>query len=604
VTDLADYALLGDCRGAALVSRDGSVDWWPGPRFDSPSVFTRLLDPDAGHCSLRPAGGSHAAEVVAVRRRYLDDTLVLETEHETRGGAILRTTDALALEPGARGHEIGLRSPGILVRVLEAVGGDVDVALELIAKPEYGLAVPRVTFEDGRLVTIGGPERLTLAGITESELRLDDSRADATIALRAGERRGIVVQRSPDADGATLPPAPDAGTLLEATIAGWRSWVREHTPFDGPYADRVDRTAIVLQALSHQPTGAVIAAPTTSIPEVPGGTANWDYRYAWLRDASLIARALLGATCADEAERYFDWITRVAVSCRSSSHVQIVFGVGGERFLEERALDHLRGFADSQPVRLGNAAWRQQQLDVLGEVLDVAFALHEGPGLELDAFAGGFLCQLADRAAGKWGEPDAGMWEERDVLRHHTMGKAMCWVALDRAVRMADALGEHARPAAWAAARDEIRETVLRDAWSSQRNAFTGALNGGELDAAVLLLPLTGFVDADDPRMRATVAALEESLLVDGLLRRSERLREDAAFLPVSFWLAACHAMAGDVATARERFERAAGTANDVGLLAEMVDPATGALLGGLPQSLTHVGLVTAARRIADAESG
>jgi GH15 family glucan-1,4-alpha-glucosidase len=604
VSDLADYALLGDCRSSALVGRDGSVDWWPGPRFDSPSVFSRLLDPDAGHFSLRPAAAGGDAEVVATRRRYLPGTMVLETEHELRGGAVLRSTDALALEPGARGHEIGLRSPGTLVRVLEAVGGDVDVALELVAKPEYGLAVPRLVFEQGRVVTIGGPERLMLSGPTEDELRLEDSSAAATFRVPGGQRRGFVVQRTPDADGAALPAAPDAETLLAATIAGWRSWAQQHSGFDGPYADRVDQSALVLQALTHQPTGAVIAAPTTSIPEVPGGTANWDYRYAWLRDASLIARALLGATCADEAERYFDWITRAAVSCRSSSHVQIVFGVGGERFLEERALDHLRGFADSQPVRLGNAAWRQQQLDVLGEVLDVAYALHEGPGLELDAFAGGFLCQLADRAAAKWDQPDAGMWEERDVLRHHTMGKAMCWVALDRAVRMADALGEHARPDVWAAQRDAVRETVLRDGWSDARQAFTGALGDEALDAAVLLLPLTGFLDADDPRMRSTVAALEEALLVDGLLRRSERLDEDAAFLPVCFWLAACHAMAGDVATARERFERAAGTANDVGLLAEMVDPATGALLGGLPQSLTHVGLVTAARRIGDAESG
>ena len=314
---------------------------------------------------------------------------------------------------------------------------------------------------------------------------------------------------------------PDAEAALAATIEAGARGLSLHRDYDGPYRDEVHHAALVLQALTYQPTGAVIAAPTTSIPEILGGTSNWDYRYAWLRDSSLIARALLGATCADEAQRYFDWIARAAVSCRSSNHVQIVFGVGGERFLEEAALDHLRGYADSRPVRIGNAAWRQQQLDVLGEVLDVALALDEGPGLDLDEFTAAFLCQLVDRACDQWGERDAGMWEERDGLRHHTVSKALCWVALDRGVQLAGKLGPDARPQAWAAARDEVRAVVLRDAWSEKRQAFAGDLGGDELDAAVLLLPLAGFIAADDPRMRATVAALEASLLDQGLLRAS-----------------------------------------------------------------------------------
>jgi GH15 family glucan-1,4-alpha-glucosidase len=592
LTEIGDYALLGDCQTAALVHRDGSLDWWPGPRFDGPSAFTRLLDPGAGHFALRAAG------TLASERRYLDGTLVLQTEHRTAGGT-LRVTDALALEPGARGHEIGLRSPHALVRVAEAVGGDVELEVELVPRLEYGLAVPRLERRDGRVETIGGPERLYLSG--GHELELDGGRGSARIALRAGERRGFVLQREPGVFGG--PPAPlEAQATLDATIASWRSWSERHDDFDGPDADALGRAALVLQALTYQPSGAVIAAPTTSLPEVVGGTSNWDYRYAWLRDASLIARSLLGATCADEAERYFAWITRAAVSCRHNSHVQIVFGADGERFLEERALDHLRGFADSRPVRVGNAAWRQQQLDALGEVLDVALALDEGPGLEIDPFIADFLCELVDRAERQWRESDAGVWEERDERRHHTISKVMCWAALDRGVRLAGALGEHADAPRWARARDAVRETVLREAWSERRGALAGTLGGDELDAAVLLLPLVGFLGADDERMRRTVAALEDALLDHGLLRRLERLPDEGAFLPATFWLASCHALAGDAEAGRRVFERAAGCANDVGLLPEMVDPASGAALGGLPQSLSHVGLVTAARCLADAE--
>jgi GH15 family glucan-1,4-alpha-glucosidase len=585
MADIADLALLSDCRSATLVTRDGSIDWWPGPRFDGPTVFARLLDPDAGHFTVRPVQAA-----TTTTREYAEGTLVLRTRHRI-GPALLTVTDALALAPGAEGHEIGHEVPHALVRVLEAEGGDVDVEVEYVPRTEYGLAVPRLTRERGAIITVGGPEHISLTG--GDDLELSDSSARGTLRVRAGERRGLVVRRGAG-------DALDALTTMEATIAAWRSWSALHNGHGAPYGDAVDRAALVLQGLTYQPTGAIVAAPTTSLPEIPGGTANWDYRYAWLRDASLVAHALLGATCSDETQRYFAWMTRAAVSCRASSHVQVVFGVEGERNLEERALDHLRGFGDSRPVRIGNAAWRQKQLDVLGEILDVACSL--GDDLELDEFTASFLCQLADRAAAQWQEPDSGMWETRGPPRHHTFSKVMCWVALDRAVRLGERLGEHAQPQRWGREAECIRAAVLREAWSERRGAFTGVCGDPALDAGVLLLPAVGFIDAADPRMASTAAALESALDDHGLLRRHELLDEEAAFLPATFWMAAWRAQAGDIEGARRAFERAAGCANDLGLLAEMADPATGAALGNMPQALSHVGLVNAATQIAEAE--
>ena len=586
---VGELALLSDCRTAALVTLGGAVEWWPGSRFDGPSVFSALLDPCAGHFTIRPAGEFRS------RRRYLDGTLVLETEHDTGAGR-LRVRDALAFAPGARGHEIGLASPDALVRVAEAVGGDVEVSLELVPRPEYGLAVPRLARESGQVVTVGGPARLFVAD--GGALEPEGGSACGRLMLRDGQRHGFVVRRG-DGVEAAAPEPLDAEATLADTIEAWRSWAAMHDGFDGPDRDAVLRSALVLQGLTYQPTGAIVAAASSSLPEVPGGTENWDYRYAWLRDASLIARALQSATCADEAGRYFRWMTRAAVSCRDSEHVQIVFGAGGERMLDERELDHLEGFEGSRPVRIGNGAWRQRQLDVLGEVLDVALAL--GDDLELDDFSAAFLCQLVDRAVEQWREPDAGVWERRDGERRHTASAAMCWVALDRGVRLARALGPHAEPERWARVRDEVRATVLEQAWSERRGAFAGTLGGDGLDAAVLLLPLVGFIDPADERMRRTIAAIDDALGDRGLHRRLEGRDDEGAFLPVTFWLSACLALAGDLGAARAAFERAAGCANDVGLLAEMADPRTGAPQGNVPQALSHVGLITAARCLAEA---
>ena len=580
---VADYAFLSDCQTAALVDRSGSVVWWPGESFDGPSAFSRLLDADAGHFDLRPVDRRQT------RRRYLPGTLVLESVHST-ADATLVVRDCLALAHGARGHEIGLESPHTLVRIAEARGGDVEVEVELVPRLEYGLAVPRLVREDGLIVSLGGPERLFLSG--GAHLEVSGSRARGTLRLRDGERLALALHRRPGVTAAT-PPIVDAEAALAGTIASWESWSEMHGGYDGPYRDAVLRSALIIQGLTYQPSGAVVAAATTSLPEVPGGDANWDYRFGWLRDASLIARALLDATCSDEAKRYFGWMSRAAVSCRHSDNVQIVFGARGERNLDERLLDHLDGFGGAQPVRVGNAAWRQIQLDVLGEVLDVAALL--GDDLELDDFTSGFLCELIDRAEQQWAQPDAGVWESRAPGRRHTFSMVMCWVALDRGVALASRLGPEARPAEWAAAREAVRERVLAEGWNAERGAYTGELGGSVLDASVLLLPLMGFVDAADERMRSTMSAVERELGDHGLIRRREDMRHEGAFLPACFWLAACQALAGDRAAATATFERALASANDLGLLPEMADPATGAGMGNVPQALSHVGLVAAA---------
>ncbi|MEA2191645.1 MAG: hypothetical protein QOI73_1766 [Solirubrobacteraceae bacterium] len=580
---IADLALLSDCRSSALVCSDGAVTWWAAPRFDSPTVFCELLDPDAGHWSIRPRGRFD------VTRRYVDDTLVLETTMRT-AQATVRLTDALALRAGARGHEIGIDVPHALVRTVEVLGGDADIEIEFAPRPEYGLVMPRLVAGDGGLTTLGGPVRLVLRGDRLPEA--DGASARACLSMRAGERAGWVLHLVAGAYGAAPEPI-DPRRAIDETVASWRSWSAMHGGYEGAHAAEVRFAGRVVQGLTHQPSGAVIAAATTSLPEIAGGDANWDYRFAWLRDAAMIARALSSSTCTDEALRYFDWIVRAAVSCRHSEHLQIVFGVEGERDLSEHELEHLAGYDGARPVRVGNAAWRQQQLDVLGHVLDCAWEIRDDLGTP-DAFTADFLCQLADRAAKGWRKQDSSIWEGREGERHYTVSKLGCWVALDRAVRLAGRLGEHADPGRWGGARDEIRAVLLRDAWHEGRGAFTGALGSDHLDAGVMLLALSGFVDARDERVTRTLRVLEEELGEDGLLRRWSGA-PDGAFLLASFWLSECHARAGRIDRAEAIFERAADTASDLGLLAEEVDPATGAALGNTPQAISHIGLVNAA---------
>jgi GH15 family glucan-1,4-alpha-glucosidase len=588
---ISDYALLGDCHGAALVSSAGSVDWWCPPRFDAPSVFGRLLDPAAGHWRIAPTDTS------AVSRRYLEGTMVMETDMVTDRGTI-RITDALLLGAGEREHEVGHGSPHVLVRRIEGLRGEADVDLELLVRPEYGLVMPSLTAEDGRVDLAGGADRLTLT-------------CDRPVQLQP--ERGAVVASFPVVEGDTLvltlhhrqaaePTGPllDGAAALTDTVAGWRSWTAAHAGYEGPHRDQVMRSGLVLQALTYRPTGAVMAAATTSLPEVPGGQANWDYRFGWLRDGSFTLKALWVAACPDEAERFFDWM---AQSCGplDGRDAPVMLGAGGEHDLTERTLDHLAGFGDARPVRVGNDAWTQKQLDVYGEVLECAWVLRDQ--LELTSPSTQRLLRaLADRAAETWEQRDAGIWEGREGDRHYVTSKVMCWVAVDRAVRLADRIGATDRLERWESAREQISEAVLRDGWDEGRAAFTGAFGSSDLDAGVLLIPLVGFLDATDPRVLSTLDVVEEELSRGGLVQRWTGSGDEGAFVICSYWLAAARAMADQVERAREIFDAVTGHANDLGLLAEEIDLATGALLGNFPQGLSHIGLVNAAWEITKAE--
>ena len=580
----ADYAMLSDSQSAAMVDRRGSIDWWSVPRFDSPSVFSRMLDPGAGHFSIRPDAPFTAS------RRYLPDTLVLETTFQTDAGQV-RLTDALALQPGARSHEIGMESPHALVRLVEGVEGQVPMRLDLVPRFEYGLSVPHFRRSDQGVVALAGADEVHV----QSDVRLDIGEGEAWAEFQIGPagRHGFVVQYRP-AFGRGLEDLPTAERLVEETIAGWTSWAADHDSYQGPERELVRRSALVLQGLTYQPSGGVIAAATTSLPEIIGGSANWDYRFVWLRDLSLTMRALWTAACPSEISRHLELIWR-ALGDEREAPVQIMIGLQGERDLSEHELGHLAGFLDSRPVRIGNEAWRQRQFDVLGEVIDAAQLIGGDPD-NLTSEIRSLVRNFADRAARDWREPDAGMWEARDRERHYTSSKVMRWVALDRAIELADRLGDEADVQRWQRARMELREEILRKAWHDEVNAFTGAYGSDQLDASVLYLPIVGFIDAGDPRMRATIEAIRRELTVGPHVRRWAD--DPNGFIICGFWLAQCLHLMGDRDGARRQFHALAELRNDVGLLAEMADPATGELIGNIPQAFSHVGLINTASQL------
>jgi alpha,alpha-trehalase len=597
---IAEYALLSDCRSAALVHRSGSVDWLCFPRYDAPSVFGRLLDDRAGHWSIR------AADATAIRRRYLDGTLVLETEFDTPTGR-LTLTDALAVGPNERGHELGIRSPHALLRRAGCAAGTVELEMEYAPRPEYGQVRPSLQDIAGGLLAAGDPSRLLLSSAVPHHV--DDSTARARLMLRAGESRAFALQYQPAEGSEACWSEEEIQRRLQETSRAWRSWSRLHQRYKGPWRELVQVSGRVLQGLTYQPTGAIVAAATTSLPEAVGGGRNWDYRYAWIRDASLTLEALWVAACPDEAMQFFDFLAGAAVrQLRDDGELQIMFGVGGERDLSERELPYLRGWRDSRPVRIGNAAWSQRQLDVYGELLSAAHLLRPRLGAFSPATAG-FLADVADTALRRWREPDHGIWEIRGEPRHFLHSKLMCWVALDRAVALAGSIGgDGDRLSRWREGREEIRRAILEQGWSERAGAFTQTFGGDELDASTLLIPIVGFLPADEPSVIATVSVIAERLIDShGLVYRYrtpdglEGEGEEGSFLLCTFWLAHALALGGEVARAREVFERAAGFANDLGLLAEEVDGVTGELLGNFPQAFSHIGLVNAAWAIAQA---
>ena len=592
---IAEYGLLADCNSAALADRDGSIGWLCLPRYDSPAVFAQILDPEGGHWQIKPSTAYRS------ERRYLPGTLVIETTFATESGSV-KLTDAMAFPEGQRHHELGLAAPHLLLRSVEGLVGEVELELVLAPRPEYGLVKPLFRATEGGGRTFGGPNQVVVsAGVATA---IEASTMSASFTVSAGERVGFALQWAPPEGSAPEPFAPDqVAARIEDTVEAWRSWEAEHDVYEGPHRELVRLSSRILKGLTYRPTGAIVAAPTTSLPETVGGERNWDYRYAWIRDASLTLEALYIGACSDEAEDFVSFMTSSAGGRASERSLQIMYGIAGEHDLTERELPHLRGWRDSAPVRVGNGAWGQTQLDVYGELLNSLYLYREQLG-DLHMEIQRFVADLANTAARRWRETDAGMWEMRGEPRHHLSSKVLCWVALDRAIALAPQLGMHAEVERWTAERDEIREAVLARGWSEARQAYAQSFDSDELDAAQLLMPILGFLPATDERMRSTIDAIADGLTDDGLVlryRNEEGLNadgltgEEGTFVICSFWLVSALAKAGEVDRAERLFDKLVSYANDLGLLAEEIDTATGELLGNFPQAFSHIGLITAA---------
>jgi len=561
-----------------------------------------LLDEHAGSWSIRPV-----AEFSSYRR-YLPETMALETTFVTDAGT-MTVTDALSLGADDDPHQLGARAPHVLLRSVSCIDGEVEVAVDFRLRPEYGLVTPLLRHVDGGMIAQGGPTVCALS--TPFPLSIDAGTAAGAVPLSSSQGCAFALHVSSLAEsGWRLFTPGEIREQLDVTISAWRSWSRLHQRYEGPWREQVHLSGRVLQALSYQPTGAIIAAATTSLPEQVGGGRNWDYRYTWIRDAAFTMDALWVAACPDEAEQFFSFMTNAAATARLESHLQIMYGIGGEHDLAERELAHLSGWHGSRPVRVGNGAATQIQLDVYGELLATAWRFADQLDSD-DPLVTNFLISLADTAARVWHEPDQGIWEIRGEPRHFLYSKLMCWVALDRAVDLAAALGATAQAPQWAIQRDAIREQILTHGWSDAVGAFSQSFGSDHLDASALMMPIVGFLPGDDPRMLATIDAVAEHLSDPaGLVYRYRTTTgvdglegEEGTFLLCTFWLAQACALAGRVAQATEVFDRAISYANDVGLLAEQVDTATGALLGNFPQAFSHVGMVNAANAISEAQT-
>jgi GH15 family glucan-1,4-alpha-glucosidase len=583
---IEDYALIGDTHTAALVSREGSIDWLCLPRFDSPACFAALLgDPGNGRWLLAPAG-----PVREVRRRYQGDTLVLETEYRTDDG-VVRVIDCMP--PRQRDPDVA--------RVVEGIRGRVPMRMELTIRFDYGSIVPWVRHIDGALHAIAGPDSVWLR--TPVPVRGENFSTVADFTVAEGERAPFMLTWH--ASHRRAPRRLDPVQALSDAEAWWGEWA-SRIAYQGGWQDAVIRSLLTLKALTYAPTGGIVAAPTTSLPEVLGGVRNWDYRYCWLRDSTFTLSALMLAGLADEARAWREWLLRaVAGEPRS---MQILYGLGGERRITEQELGWLPGYQGASPVRIGNAAVDQFQLDVYGEVMDT---LHLGRriGLESDEVAWDLQRALLEFLESKWREPDEGIWEVRGPRRHFTHSKVMAWVALDRAVKAVELAGLHGPVDRWRALRREIHEEVCREGYDAGRDAFVQYYGADQLDASLLLIPLVGFLPADDPRVKGTVAAVQRELMVDGLVHRYPPDRStsvdglppgEGTFLACSFWLADNLALMGRRDEAVPLFERLLSLRNDVGLLAEEFDPAAGRQLGHFPQAFSHVALVNTAHTVSE----
>lgn len=597
---ISDYALLSDCHTSALVSRSGSIDWLTFPRFDSPSVFTKLLDHEGGHFSICPIGVKEA------KRRYLENTMCIQTVFQTDKGEIL-LEDLLAVGPNDTGHELGAGAPHALVRKLRCLGGSAAVHIEYAPRPEYGLAIPLLLNTRDGIFAQGGASTLFLTSPLPFEHVEFTARAD--VNLKKGDEYFFLLEHRSTSEA---PPQAWSEEKIRqyflGTIRAWNSWSELHQNYQGPWKEMVHNSGRILQALTYYPTGAIVAAPTTSLPESIGGIRNWDYRFCWIRDASFTNNALWVAACPDESIKYFDFTAHAALThIKQGLDVQTVFGIGGEHDLSERQLDHLSGWRNSSPVRVGNEAWKQRQIDIYGELLDAALILKDYLR-DQDTATRSVLAELADMASLVWTKRDQGIWEVRGPAEHFTYSKLMCWVALDRAVALADMIGANDRVSSWKKTREIIKDSILSYAWNYELGAFTRTFDGDDLDASILMMPIVGFIKGNDPRMISTIEAIKKGLTDShGLVYRyksPDGLKgEEGTFLTCTFWLSHALALAGKIKEAKEVFERAAAFINDVGLLSEEVDPRTGEFLGNYPQALSHIGLVNAAWGISLADN-
>jgi GH15 family glucan-1,4-alpha-glucosidase len=584
---IEDYAMIGDCETAALVARDGSIDWLCWPRFDSAACFAALLGTlDNGRWQVAPVDPAANSS-----RRYRDGTLILETTFETAEGEAA-LIDFMPPRDGT----------SELIRLVIGRRGRIDFQTELVIRFDYGASVPWVSrLPDGGLSAVAGPEMLVLH--TPVPLHGEDLRTVGRFAVAAGETVPFVLTYGPSHVPRSTPA--EAVAALTRTESFWRDWSGRCQAV-GPWTEAVRRSLLTLKALSYEPTGGMVAAATTSLPEQIGGPRNWDYRYCWLRDATLTLLAFMHLGYQDEARAWRDWLLRAVAG--TPAQIQIMYGIGGERRLPEWEVPWLPGYEGSRPVRVGNAAASQIQLDVFGEIADALYQARRG-GLLMSDRHNAFRRAIVAYLETVWHEPDEGIWEVRGGRRQFTHSKVMAWVAFDRASTVTMELGDHDTGARWRRIANEIHAEICANGFDSEIGSFVQSYGSRQLDASLLQIPLVGFLAASDPRVRGTVSAVERRLLDGGFVKRYDTAAGadglppgEGAFLACSFWLADNYVLQGRYAEARALFERLLGLCNDVGLLAEEYDPRTGRMLGNFPQAFSHVGLINTALNLSRAE--
>lgn len=598
---ISDYGFLSDCHSLALVARDGSIEWATFHRFDGRPVFGRILDRDlGGYFRIAPSDPGATGS-----RRYLPSTNVLETTFTTSTGQIT-VTDFMPVEV-----EKELRSRHSLVRIIRGVSGSMEVHLDFRPRFEYGLTTPFFELLADDLAQATGSADVLLLQSEISPLADDGSGGlQASMPISAGDERIVVVTWStPSRPNTSRLAREQALSQLDATVGFWCTWSK-NTTYDGPYRDAVERSALTIKGLCYQPTGAIIAAATTSLPEEMGGERNWDYRYAWVRDSTTVLAELVRLGQLDEARHFAEWIRHTTAG--HAGELQIMYGIGGERILTETELPHLSGYRGSRPVRIGNGAWDQTQLDTAGWLMAVAWYMTQHVrelGEQVSPQMARFLKHVVNDAIERFDETDEGIWEVRGGRQHFLHSKLMMWMAVDRGIRLEQhLLGDAEVPVHWAEARDRMRRRIEADGIDRSRGIFTQAFGSRDLDAAALMVPLVGFLPGDDPRVLATIDAIDQELGVDGHIfryRSDDGLAgEEGAFTFCTLWMASALAMSGQVERAKERLEMVLSHANDLGLLAEEIDPRSGEQLGNFPQAFSHVGVIAAALHIQAAEQG